>query len=156
MARVARRSEVVVRPAHSLDLESVVRIERESFSEPWSHRSFQELLTARQVLFLVAVRDSAVVGYAVVLIAAGEAELANLAVSKSARRNRIGRELLTAALDGVGRLNVSMVYLEVRASNEAAQALYRSLGFQEVARRKQYYRQPLEDALVMKKQKDVG
>jgi ribosomal-protein-alanine N-acetyltransferase len=148
---VAQHARVTVRPAVALDLEAIVRIERESFSEPWSRRSFAELLGARRVTFLVAVADAEVLGYSVMLTAADEAEIANLAVVRHARRHGVGRELLRAALDRARDLGIASVFLEVRFSNAAAQSLYHSAGFREVSRRAQYYRQPVEDAVVMKK-----
>jgi ribosomal-protein-alanine N-acetyltransferase len=150
--RVARRADATVRPATPLDLDAIVRIERASFSEPWSHRSFAELIVARRVVFLVAVAEQEVVGYAVMLMAADEAELANLAVGAAARRRGVGRELLAAVLDRARSADIRSVFLEVRMGNLAAQSLYRSAGFQDIAHRRQYYRQPTEDALVMKLQ----
>lgn len=149
---VALNARVTVRPAVQLDLEAIVQIERECFSEPWSRRSFAELLGARRVAFLVAVADAEVLGYAVMLSAADEAEIANLAVARNARRRGVGRELLVAVLEGARGTGVKSVFLEVRVSNVAAQALYHSMGFREVGRRKHYYRQPVEDAVIMKKQ----
>jgi ribosomal-protein-alanine N-acetyltransferase len=151
-----RPTGLVVRPAQPTDLAAVVRIERESFTEPWSHRSFADLLVARHVIFLVGVLEADIAGYAVILVAADESELANLAVDATCRGRGIGRDLLAAALDGVRRRGAKRVFLEVRASNLAAQELYRSAGFTEIGRRQRYYRLPVEDALVMQRATDAS
>jgi len=92
-----------------------------------------------------------VAGYVVAWFAADEGEIANLAVSPSAWGGGVGRALLGAALDVASSRGASAVYLEVRDSNERARRLYRSNGFEEVGRRRRYYRRPVEDAIVLRR-----
>ena len=150
MAARAQSTDVTIRPAHESDLDDVAAIERTVFADPWSRRSFVDLVEARQVLFLVASDANAVVGYAVVLISGVESELANLAVSRIVQRHGLGRRLLAEAVDQVKARGCKEMYLEVRASNEAALKLYETSGFKAVGRRARYYARPVEDAIVMR------
>lgn len=152
MAARAQSTDVTIRPAHESDLDDVAAIERAVFADPWSRRSFVDLVDARQVLFLVASDGRAVVGYAVVLLSGVESELANLAVSRIVQRHGLGRRILAEAVRQVKARGGEEMYLEVRASNEAAIQLYKSEGFEAVGRRARYYARPVEDAILMKAQ----
>lgn len=133
------------------DIERIVEIERDSFSDPWSAAAFRAALAEERMLFLVAEEEvGALVGYVVAWSTVDEAELANLAVARSARGEGIGKALVDAALAfGVER-GCACMYLEVRESNQAARAVYAARGFDQVGRRKRYYRDPIEDALVLR------
>jgi ribosomal-protein-alanine N-acetyltransferase len=142
---------VVIRTAQQGDLDDVAAIERSVFNDPWSRRSFVDLVDSRNVLFLVAEADSrTVVGYAIVLIAGVESELANLAVSRLMQRQGLGRRLLGEALDRARERGAREMFLEVRESNEAGLGLYTAEGFESVGRRPRYYARPIEDAIVMR------
>jgi ribosomal-protein-alanine N-acetyltransferase len=138
-----------IRPASSADLAAVAAIEVAAFSDPWSPSSFRTLLGNPAVCFSVAERDGAAVGYSVAWFAADEAELANIAVAAAARGGGVGALLLDAVLAEAAHRGASTVYLEVRESNAAARRLYASRHFAEVGRRRRYYRNPAEDALVL-------
>ncbi|MFL5576520.1 MAG: ribosomal protein S18-alanine N-acetyltransferase [Gemmatimonadaceae bacterium] len=152
----------LIRLATRADLARVYEIERASFSDPWTRDSFASLLANPRVYFAVAerggaraagaraARDADVVGYVVAWLVVDEAEIANIAVSPDARGDGIGARLLDAALGvAVGR-GAATAYLEVRESNAPARALYASRGFSPVGRRRNYYRRPVEDALVLR------
>jgi ribosomal-protein-alanine N-acetyltransferase len=109
------------------------------------------MLSQPQVFASVAVRDDEVLGYSIAWQIADEAELANLAVAPAARGAGIGRALLDDLLQAIETRGGATVYLEVRESNEAAKALYRSRGFEEVGRRKGYYNRPPEDAVILRR-----
>jgi [ribosomal protein S18]-alanine N-acetyltransferase len=146
---------VVLRPATAGDLDSVVMIERVSFSDPpWSRRSFASLLDDPRVRFTVACMPE-VVGYVVMWLVADEAELANLAVAPDRRREGIGQLLLDSAMAEALARGARSLYLEVRESNVAARALYGGRGFLAVGRRPAYYRNPPEDALLLRYQPRV-
>ncbi len=135
-------------------LTEVVAIERRSFSDPWSLPAFEDVVEHSHVAFLCA-RDGIggpVLGYVVAWFAADEAEIANLAVAAQGRRRGIGSALLAAALEEAQARGAVAVYLEVRDSNVAARRLYESHGFTEVGKRKAYYRKPVEDAIVLKRE----
>ncbi|HEY8104782.1 MAG TPA: ribosomal protein S18-alanine N-acetyltransferase, partial [Gemmatimonadales bacterium] len=96
-------------------------------------------------------QDADVVGYLIAREAAGTGEILNLAVDPPRRRAGIARALLDAGLTVLRQRAVEEVFLEVRVSNAAAQALYHGAGFEEVGRRRAYYRNPVEDALVLRR-----
>lgn len=150
MAARAPSIAITIRPAEERDLDDVTAIERSVFNDPWSRRSFADLVNARQVVFLVAADVNAVVGYAIVLIAGVESELANLAVARLMQHKRLGRRLLAEALSEARGRGCGEMFLEVRASNAAAIGLYSSAGFEAVGRRVRYYARPIEDAIVMR------
>jgi ribosomal-protein-alanine N-acetyltransferase len=150
MATRTREAAVTIRAATDRDLDDVAAIERAVFNDPWSRRSFADLVAERHVVFLVAVDDNAVVGYAIVLVSSVESELANLAVARLMQRHGLGARLLAEAMGRARERGAREMFLEVRASNAAAMQLYASAGFQAVGRRVRYYARPIEDAIVMK------
>jgi len=145
---------VTVRPATPLDLEDIEAIERQSFGDPWSLESFRASLARSFVRINVAEDVAGVAGYSVVWMAGEECELANLAVEPTRRGEGIGAFLLDAAMVQAATEKVQVMFLEVRASNEPAKALYARRGFTEVGRRTRYYKNPEEDALVLRR--DLG
>ena len=133
------------------DLPAVSAIERVAFTDPWSEKSFREALAHPAVYFAAARGDGGeVLGYVVAWFVADEGQIANLAVNPDAWGGGVGRMLLDAALAEAGLRKAENVYLEVRDSNERARRLYKSRGFEEVGRRKGYYRRPVEDAIVLR------
>jgi ribosomal-protein-alanine N-acetyltransferase len=151
MATRTRGAVVTIRSAKDRDLDDVAAIERAVFKDPWSRRSFVDLVHAPRVTFLVATDADTVVGYAVVLLAGPESELANLAVARLLQGQGVGKRLLRAAISAARDRVAEEIFLEVRASNAPAIALYSSEGFETVGRRVRYYARPIEDALVMRK-----
>jgi ribosomal-protein-alanine N-acetyltransferase len=141
-----------VGPATVDDVTAIVAIENAAFSDPWSANAFHEALTHPAVFFACARRGGAdIAGYVVAWFAADEGEIANLAVSPNAWGGGVGRALLNSALEVAASRGAAAVYLEVRDSNERARRLYRSSGFEEVGRRRRYYRHPVEDAIVLRR-----
>ena len=151
----------VVRPATSADIDAVAAIERASFSDPWSAPAFAALLGRPEVRFLVAAAGPAppaatevvggpVLGYVVAWFVVGEGEVANIAVHPESRGQGVGARLLDDVLRSASLADVTDLFLEVRESNEPARALYTSRGFQQVGRRRNYYRSPREDALLLR------
>jgi ribosomal-protein-alanine N-acetyltransferase len=92
-----------------------------------------------------------VVGYILVWFAADEAELANIAVAPAMRGQGVAAALLDEALASAGHRGTARMFLEVRDSNVRARELYESRGFEEVGRRRRYYRRPVEDALILRR-----
>jgi ribosomal-protein-alanine N-acetyltransferase len=138
------------------DAEALAEIERASFSHPWTLRNFQDALRQRGVFVLRAPRDPGdasrgIRAYCALRLVAGELQVHDLAVHPGHRGRGLARWLLEFALAWAGRQGADEAYLEVRQSNQAARALYRSLGFQEVSTRREYYRNPTEDALLLRK-----
>jgi ribosomal-protein-alanine N-acetyltransferase len=132
------------------DIEEVLAIERASFHTPWSRAAFRYELTENRVArCLVARLHERVVGYLCMWEIGHEIHVTNLAVHPSFRRRGIGRQLLAPLLDEGRRRGIALVLLEVRPTNAEALALYESLGFRVIGRRKGYYFDTGEDALVM-------
>ena len=141
-----------LRAATAADIPQVAAIEAASFTDPWSSASFKSLVSGGLVWFRVAEEDATgeVVGYILVWFAADEAELANVAVAPSMRGRGVGAALLDDALAAASERGTARMFLEVRDSNARARGLYESRGFEEVGRRRGYYRRPVEDALILR------
>jgi ribosomal-protein-alanine N-acetyltransferase len=132
------------------DLDEVVAIERASFSMPWSRGAFLYEMEQNQVARCLVMRDATrIVAYVCVWEVADELHVTNIAVHPRERRRGFGRQLLGAVLEDAGRRALRIVVLEVRPSNAEAIALYESFGFRVVGRRRGYYYDTGEDALVM-------
>jgi ribosomal-protein-alanine N-acetyltransferase len=131
------------------DLAEVVRIENASFSSPWSEVSLREELSPKPGnLFLVAELDGRLVGYAGAWIFAGEAHICTIAVDPACRRCGLGAIMMLELLAEALREGAAYVILEYRVSNSSAAELYGKLGFAFVHRRRAYYRDTNEDAVV--------
>lgn len=130
-------------------LDGIAALEQVCFSHPWSRNALAEELNNPNALFTAAVLAGEVVGYIGMHGVLGEGYIDNLAVSPAHRRMGIGRLLLSSLIDCARREQYAFVTLEVRASNQAAIGLYHSLGFAEVGRRRNYYDDPTEDALLL-------
>lgn len=166
------KANLTIRPAMAVDLEQVTAIEQACFSDPWTAEAFASALRLSHIRFLVAEETddpapgngvpvvdgrggaSRLVGYVLAMVVADEGEIADLAVAPSARRRGVGGELLDRVAADARQGGVRALYLEVRESNTAAIALYRSRGFGPVGRRRGYYRHPSEDALLLRR--DLG
>jgi len=144
---------VTIDRVRATDLTRIAAMERQCFSDPWSASAFRDLEQNPRVQFLCARagENEPALGYVVAWFAADEGEIANLAVAPEARGKGIGAALLDAALTHAERMHVSAVYLEVRDSNQTARRLYASRGFAEVGRRRDYYRRPVEDAVILRR-----
>ena len=149
----AALSKVAIRPAQTADLNAILALERACYSDPWPASSFTQLPDNPRVYFAVANSPVAksIAGYVVAWFVLDEGEVANLAVAPELRRRGVGSTLLDAAIGESRSRGVSNLYLEVRESNQSARRLYASHGFEEVSRRKGYYRSPVEDALILRR-----
>jgi len=124
-------------------------IEQGVFADPWSTQDFRDCI-ASDAVFLVAESADKAAGYVVAIDAADEGEILNLAVAPQGRRRGLGRALVQQVLEVLSGRGARQIYLEVRESNAPARALYAAHGFKEVGRREQYYRRPVEDAIVLR------
>ncbi len=152
-ARAGSTAERPVRLAQAADLHAIVALEREAFSDPWSLRSFTDLLASSAAWFAVATAEggAGIDGFVIALHSGDEAEIANIAVRADRRGTGVGAALLDAAIRHVESVGARELFLEVRESNLAARRLYEQRDFAEVGRRPRYYRSPLEDALVLRR-----
>jgi ribosomal-protein-alanine N-acetyltransferase len=130
-------------------VEEVFWIERLSFRTPWPRFSFRRELQNDLAFYLVALKEKKVIGYAGMWLILDEAHITNLAVHPDYQRMGVGRLLVTELIFRAAFLGAKRMTLEVRPSNKAALGLYTSLGFDQVGRRKGYYEDTKEDALIM-------
>ena len=131
---------------------AVAELEKLCFSAPWSERSIATELRSEWSLWLVEERDGVVVAYVGSQSSPPEADVMNVAVSPDFRRQGIGESLMVALGEALAQKGIETLTLEVRASNEGAISLYTRLGYEQVGRRPNYYTDPREDALIMRKE----
>ena len=141
-----------LRPMAEADLPRIHRIELASYEYPWSPGNFSDSLHAGYSMW-VREAEGEVIGYYVMMAAAGEAHLLNLTIAPIWRRHGLGRDLLDHCLARACDHKAEIMFLEVRTSNTAAIGLYQSSGFVNLAVRQGYYpaRDGREDALIMKR-----
>jgi ribosomal-protein-alanine N-acetyltransferase len=150
VAESQRKARLTVRAMRLADLDEVMVIERRSFSAPWEESTFRGLMRRPSAALLVAETDDELTGYSVMWFAADEGELGDIAVVPERRGEGIGRRLLRESISVAVSRRTRSLYLEVRESNDGARRLYEKVGFSVVEVRKQYYAEPVEDAIVMK------
>jgi ribosomal-protein-alanine N-acetyltransferase len=132
------------------DISAVLDLDQKSFSLPWPERSFRfELTDNPAARCWVAELDGKVVAMIVVWLIVDEAHVATLATHPDYRRQGIGRRLLAYALRQMMQDGARSSFLEVRASNLAAQEMYQKFGYEATGRRRHYYRDNDEDAILM-------
>ena len=124
-------------------------LEQATFSEPWSTEAFVSEARQKNACYFVAVRDGQVVGFAGMRRVLDECSVTNIAVAPACRRRGLGRALLLRLITACREQQAAFLTLEVRASNTPAIRLYEQLGFVQEGRRKNFYRLPTEDALLM-------
>jgi ribosomal-protein-alanine N-acetyltransferase len=147
-----------VEPAGHDDVEALAALERRCYTHPWTLRGFRDALRRGDRGHVLLARaperpdpERGILAYCVIENAADELHIHNLAVRPESRGGGLGRLLLHLALSIGARRGAQVALLEVRESNRAAIELYRSAGFVPVALRRNYYSQPAEDALVLRK-----
>jgi ribosomal-protein-alanine N-acetyltransferase len=142
--------QVRIEPLGREHLDQIVSIERASFSDPWTRGMFESELDAQARGYARgAIRHRNLVGYLFAVIIPDEAHVGNLAVHPGERRHGIAQKLLDQLLEDAREAGVKRVTLEVRASNHTARNFYYKNNFIDIAIRKNYYRSPVEDAIVM-------
>ncbi len=142
---------LVFERAEKEDLEEIHEIEIASFPDPWSVDSLWVFASDASVRTLVCAREEEtgeLVGYYALQYVLDEAEIAIIAVKRKYRRQGLGRRLLDEIRKWAQKQGIKKIHLEVRSENEAAVHLYRTYGFQEVGRRRNYYEAPRDDAIL--------
>ena len=139
-----------IAPAREELIPQIAALERECFSLPWTEAMLRAQLAPETHLFLAAETAAGeVLGYVGLLFVLDEGYISNVAVAPEHRRRGIARALLRELVHRAEEQKLAFLTLEVRARNAAAIALYASLGFEPVGRRKNYYEKPTEDAVLM-------
>ncbi|MBE6954978.1 MAG: ribosomal-protein-alanine N-acetyltransferase [Ruminococcaceae bacterium] len=142
-------SELLIRKMAEADVPAVAELEKLCFSMPWSENAIRSELENNLSLWLVAEHDGAVCGYVGSQTVLDESDVMNIAVSESARGKGIAGNLMRELMRNLCDIGSEKLTLEVRVSNLPARGLYAKLGFQQVGVRKNYYRDPREDALIL-------
>lgn len=128
---------------------ALIAIEEECFNDPWNRDMLESYLKKDNARFFAAVEEGALAAYIGSQLVVDELEIFNVAVAESFRRRGIAKRLVERLTEEAAAMGAERITLEVRAGNAPAIALYEKLGFVEVGRRKNYYRSPREDALLM-------
>ena len=143
-------SDVQVTPMRRRHVRAVLAIEEQVFPTPWSYGLYLSELAQPSVRgYFVARHRLDVVGYGGIMLAVGDAHVTTLGVAPAWQRHGIGRLLLLRLAYDARRRGCTELTLEVRATNEAAQSLYREFGFAPAGIRKNYYSEIGEDAIIM-------
>ena len=139
-------------PMDSRHVAQVAALEKQCFSEPWSENSVASELSNPLSLWLVAMDGDALAGYVGSQSVMGESDMMNIAVDAHYRRQGIAQAMVEALVTQLREKGNHSLTLEVRISNQPAIALYEKLGFEQVGKRLNYYRNPKEDALILRKE----
>ena len=143
---------MIIEKMNAAHVSQIAELEKLCFSDPWSEKSIETELSCRLSVWLVALEGEQVVGYVGSQTVIDESDMMNIAVHPDFRRRGIA-EALVAELEAALRQRGSRALtLEVRDSNAPAIALYEKLGFAQVGLRKNYYRNPKEDARILRKE----
>lgn len=132
------------------DVDSVVQIEQQLFSKPWTKQDFMNSMSDRHNIYVVAEDEKQeVIGYCGIWGVLDEGQITNVAVRPDAQGQGIGYEMLSELLRIGKNEGLQQYTLEVRVSNSRAISLYRRLGFEEEGIRKNFYEKPVEDGIIM-------
>lgn len=142
--------EISVLKMQSRHLDALSEIEKACFSRAWSRDALESEIDNENALFLVAENEKEVLGYVGCIFVLGEGSITNVAVSPMFRRMGVGDALISALTQNAKEMNAQSLFLEVRKSNIAAQNLYKKHGFDACGLRKNFYRDPTEDAYIMR------
>lgn len=142
---------MIIKTADQRDIDAIVRVENACFSTPWSIDAIKhEICENKLADFMIACdEENNIIGYIGIWTLLDECQINKIAVMPEKRKIGIGKTILNHVIELTRDMGVKSWYLEVRESNTAAQALYRSAGFSSVGTRKNYYINPVEDAVLM-------
>lgn len=145
----------MIKKMQSEHVPAVAELEKICFLDPWSEKSVASELDNPLSYWLIWEEDGTVLGYVGSQTVLGETDMMNVAVHPDARRKGIAEALILALVEGLREKKSHCLTLEVRASNLPAINLYEKLGFSQIGRRKNYYHNPKEDALILRKEWEV-
>jgi ribosomal-protein-alanine N-acetyltransferase len=150
MSAILKDPLLQIRPMRESDIDAVMAVEQRAYPFPWSEGNFRDCLRAGYHSWLFTL-DTRIVGYGVMSVFVGEAQILNLCIEPELHGQGLGRRLLQRLLNEAKAHNADTAFLEVRASNQAAIALYLSSGFNQIGARRDYYPAAggREDALIL-------
>lgn len=131
------------------DLEQVMEIEEDLFRVPWTREGYFTFLTRKDAMFLVVEEKGQILGYCGLLMVLDEGDVTNVAVRRDRQKEGIGNFLMESMIRLAEGMGVTTIHLEVRTSNETAVRLYERNGFTRDGIRRNYYQNPVEDAILM-------
>ncbi len=140
---------MMIRRMNTLDIDGVLAVEQHSFAIPWSREGFVNEMNNELSYYLVMVEAGKIIGYAGMWLIVDEAHVTNVAVLPTYRGKKLGEKIMSALLEHAKKRGAVRMTLEVRASNTVAQGLYSKFGFTAQGRRRNYYTDTKEDALIM-------
>lgn len=132
------------------NIDEMLKIEKKSFVSHWNKQIFIDELSAENGYYLSAIENCKIIGYTGMRFVLDEGHITTLAVHPKFRKKGIGYQLIAKLMEEAKAKGIKKLFLEVRQSNIFAQKLYKKLGFKVIDRRREYYQNPREDALVMK------
>ncbi len=138
-----------IRRARAEDISAIVRAEAEIFPDPWSERDINFSISTEGSMCYCAVNDGKLLAYIIGRVIAPEGEIYRIATLPAYRERGIAYRLLNYAVKTERGKGLERLFLEVRERNSAARALYKSYGFTEIGLRKNYYKDPVDNAIVM-------
>ena len=142
---------ITIRYMEPQDTEKVAYIEKNNFSEPWPESEFSKTLQDDKYIYIVAADGERIAGYAGCFVVLENADITNIAVDEEYRRQGIGYRLIELLSLKAADKGAESLFLEVRESNEPAKSLYEKNGFVKVGMRRNFYRKPDENAILMEK-----
>ena len=146
---------MMITTMNATHVSQVAELEKLCFSDPWSEKSVASELNNPLSLWLVAQEGERLAGYVGSQTVLDETDMMNIAVHPDYRRCGVARQLVEELVADLKRRGSRCLTLEVRASNDPARKLYEKLGFQQIGLRKNYYRNPREDALILRKEWEI-
>lgn len=144
-----QKSRFTITNAKASDVQSIAKLERECFSNPWSENAVSDTMGRKESIFLIAKNSEDVVGYIGCYYVLDEGYITNIAVSENFRRQGIASALIKKLVKKAEEKKLSFVTLEVRSRNAPAISLYEGMGFEDVGLRPRFYRDPEDDARLM-------
>ena len=133
------------------DLDQVMEIEEDLFSVPWTREGFLTYLLKKDTMFFVVEEKEKILGFCSMMTVLDEGDILNVAVRRDRQKEGIGQFLVDSILRMADLQGISLVHLEVREGNQTARRLYERLGFKEDGLRRNYYEDPVENAVLMTK-----
>lgn len=149
-------NSITLKVADLNDIGNISKIESECFSEPWSENAIREFISHNENTILCAYSDNELCGYVSETKVLDEIQIANVAVSQKFRRCGIASLLIETLINKCYSQNIALMTLEVRKSNTPAIKLYEKYNFRPEGIRKNYYRNPTEDAIIMNRNFNKG
>lgn len=138
-----------VREIRTEDLDTVTAIESLSFSRPWTRNMFYQEMGNPRSIIRVAELNGNIIGYVCASFVLDEGHILDIAVNSLYRKKGIATVLVNDVLSNLRKFGIKRIFLEVRVSNRSALSFYEKIGFESIGSRKDYYRDPVEDAVTM-------